>query len=302
MLKSIRNTFVLVIASMASQAVLADHSPSHSPYYSVKAEQQAIEFAPGIISTKAHFEINTVLNKKGDHVVFSRCSDYFKHCTLMESTFKDTQWGEPKALPISGDYLDADPYYNEDYSALYFISTRPITAGGEVSATVNLWRTNFVDGKWHSAEYLPELSSDADDLYPSITTNGDLYFPSFRNDDRKMYVAKANDNGFDKPVALPTDMFGEGAKIGDSVVLRDGKTIIFSMRRKDSQGKGDLYISYKKNEKWSLAKTLGDKVNTTDHEFTPIVSPDGKYLFFTRIEQGRGNLYQIKLSALGVNL
>jgi len=117
-----------------------------------------------------------------------------------------------------------------------------------------------------------------------------------------MYVAKATKNGFEAPQALPTAMFGKGAKIGDSVVLRNGKVIIFSMRRDDSLGKGDLYISYKKDGQWTLAKSLGNRVNTSDHEFTPIVSPDGKTLFFTRIEKGLGNLYGIKLSALNISI
>jgi len=70
------------------------------------------------------------------------------------------------------------------------------------------------------------------------------------------------------------------------------------MRRDDSLGKGDLYVSSLVGDKWTVAKSLGNKVNTSDHEFTPIVSPDGKYLFFTRVENGRGNIYQIALSAL----
>ena len=267
------------------------------PYDSVQAQTKAVEFAPGIVSTDA-FEINAVFNQAGDKVIFSRCSNDFKHCTMMESQFKNGQWQAGKALPFSGDYLDADPYFNEDFSALYYISKRPITQGGKATDTVNLWRASLINNQWQAPEYLAELSSSADDLYPSITANGDLYFPSFKNDERKMYVAKKNGDSFNAPVALPTDMFGEGAKIGDSVVLADGNTIIFSMRRDDSLGKSDLYISRKVNGKWSLAKSLGDKVNTTDHEFTPIVSPDGKYLFFTRIENGVGNIYQIALSAL----
>lgn len=267
-------------------------------YHSNKAQNEVIEFAPGVISTDK-FEINTVLNESGNKVIFARCSNDFKHCTMMESEFKNNQWQAPTALPFSGKHLDADPYFNEDFSQLYFISKRPITPNGKPSEKVNLWRSDLKNGQWQAPEYLSKLSSKDDDLYPSITANGDLYFPSFRNNKRQMYVAVKKGAGFEQPKALPTHMFGEDGKIGDSVVLKDGKTIIFSMRRSDSLGKGDLYISKKVNGKWTLAKSLGDKVNTEDHEFTPIVSPNGEYLFFTRIENGVGNLYQIALSALG---
>ncbi|GAA5213131.1 TolB family protein [Corallincola platygyrae] len=273
-----------------------------APYHNAEASEKAVQFAPGIISTAEHFEINTVFNEAGDHLLFARCKDDFSSCTMMESFYKQGQWQTPVALPFSGGYLEADPYFNEDYSQVYFVSKRPTVAGGEISGSVNLWRVALsADGEWQEPKYLASLSSDGDDLYPSITDNGDLYFPSFRNNGRQMYVAKRVPSGFEEPKPLPAHIYGEDAKIGDSVVLRDGNTIIFSIsNRKDSLGRGDLYVSQKVDGKWTVAKSLGDKVNTPDHEFTPIVSPNGEYLFFTRIENGRGNLYQIKLSALGL--
>ncbi|NMP30231.1 hypothetical protein HII17_01545 [Thalassotalea sp. M1531] len=287
----------LYISALILMAIAPLSSAAKVPYHSEAAQTKAVIFAPGVVSTDA-FEINTVFNKTGDKVLFARCTNDFKRCTMMESKFENDQWQIPKALPFSGGYLEADPYYNEDYSAIYFVSKRPIDEGGKETKNVNLWRAELTNGKWQSPEYLAHLSSKENDLYPSITSNGDLYYPSFRNNERKMYLAKKNGDSFDAPVALPTDMFGDNAKIGDSVVLPDGNTIIFSMRRADSLGKGDLYISKKINGKWTLAKSLGEKVNTKDHEFTPIVSPDGNYLFFTRIENGVGNLYQIALTAL----
>ncbi|NKF50891.1 hypothetical protein G3R49_09995 [Shewanella sp. WXL01] len=287
---------------------------SKAPYYNPAAYDKAVEFAPGIISTQAHFEINTVFNKTGDKVLFARCSDDFSRCTMMESDYKNGQWQTPKALPFSGKYLEADPYYNADYSQVYFVSKRPINQGEALAETVNIWRTKLIvsaDGvsgdsgsgdssSWEAPEYLAELSSNADDLYPSITDSGDLYFPSFRDNRRTMYVAKKQgENSFAKPVALDEAIFGKNASIGDSMVSRDGTVMLLSIKgRADSLGKGDLYIARKVNGEWTKAKSLGDKVNTANHEFTPIISPDGKYLFFTRVENGRGNLYQIHLNAL----
>ena len=269
------------------------------PYHSKKAHKEIVEFAPGVISTKNNFEINAVFNQSGDKVIFARCDAKFTHCTLMQSDYINGEWNKGKTLPFSGQYLDADPYFNEDYSTLYFISKRPITQGGEATKTVNFWRVSLSDGQWGKPEYLAELSSNADDLYPSFTDKGDFFFPSFRNEQRLLYVAKKNKDGFDKPIAIPATVYGKDAKIGDSAVSRDGKTIIFSIsNRKDSKGKGDLYISHLNGDQWSVAKSLGDIVNSTDHEFTPIMSPDGKYLFFTRIENGLGNIYQIHKSQL----
>jgi len=284
---------------MKGALVVAPAVAQNKPYFSADAQQQKVAFAPGIVSTKSQFEINAVFNKAGDNVIFSRCDKAFKKCAMMQSDYRQKQWQKPENLPFSGEYFDADPYYTSDYSQLYFISKRPVKKGGEPAENFNLWRVDVLADGWGKPEYLADLSSGAHDLYPSFTDSGDFYFPSFRNDKRLFYVARKTPTGFASPEALPKHIYGDNASIGDSVISRDGKMIVFSIRgREDSLGNGDLYVSYWKDGKWTTAKSLGDKVNSPDHEFTPIFSPDGEYLFFTRIENGLGNVYQIHTSLL----
>ncbi|MCL1044476.1 hypothetical protein L2737_03900 [Shewanella electrodiphila] len=292
-----KKTIITISLCMMSLHTFASTPAYHNP----GAANKTVEFAPGIISTADHFEINTVFNKAGNKVIFARCADDFSHCTMMQSDFSNGQWQAPSALSISGDYLDADPYYSADYSQLYFVSKRPISEGEDEAPEVNLWRTTWAEGQWQTPEYLTDVNSAAADLYPSLTDKGELYFPSFRDNGRHMYVAQPKGDGFDTPRPLPSHIYGMKGNIGDSAVSRDGKTIVFSIKdRDDSLGKGDLYLSKLIDGEWTVAKSLGSKVNTADHEFTPIVSPNGEYLFFTRIENGKGNLYQIKLSALAI--
>lgn len=48
-------------------------------------------------------------------------------------------------------------------------------------------------------------------------------------------------------------------------------------------GDSDLYISWRRGADWSTPEPLGPEVNTADHgEFSPTVSPDGHYLYFSR--------------------
>lgn len=273
-----------------------------APYQTKLPQLNATEFAPGIISTKS-FEINTVLNAAGDEVIFSRCSDDFSHCTLMSSKFESDSWQSPKKLPFSGDFSDADPFYNNDYSILYYISKRPINNESEKTETYNLWRVSRRGNEWNEPEYLSGLSSDKHDLYPSLTDDGTLFFTSFRNEQQQLYFVKSTMGKFGDIQPMPAHIYGENGRIGDSAVSKDGKTIFFSIsNRADSKGRGDLYFSRKVNGKWGVAESLGEKVNTASHEFTPILSPDNKKLYFTRIEDGKGNLYGIDLSALNISL
>jgi Tol biopolymer transport system component len=66
-------------------------------------------------------------------------------------------------------------------------------------------------------------------------------------------------------------------------VTPDERTIVFSSRRLPSQGNGDLYVAFRQADgSWSQPASLGPGINTAEHEFCPMATPDGKYLFYSR--------------------
>jgi hypothetical protein len=95
--------------------------------------------------------------------------------------------------------------------------------------------------------------------------------------------------------------------------------------RPDGLGGSDLYISYNRDGAWTKPVNLGDKINSRRIEYSPKISPDGKYFFWTstrsftdkplekrltypelmdRLENpgnSLGDIYQIDLSALGMD-
>ena len=83
--------------------------------------------------------------------------------------------------------------------------------------------------------------------------------------------------------------------------------MIFASERPGGFGGSDLYISYRGAEgTWTKAKNLGEIINTPAEEYSPTISPDGKYLFFTRTvlaEPGSGisvksmDIYWINIKA-----
>ena len=66
-------------------------------------------------------------------------------------------------------------------------------------------------------------------------------------------------------------------------VSPDERYLIFSSHRNGGQGDGDLYICFRKKDlTWTRPINMGETINTRHQERFPYVSPDGKYLFFTR--------------------
>lgn len=89
------------------------------------------------------------------------------------------------------------------------------------------------------------------------------------------------------------------------LISADESEMIFTSRRPNTTGGGkdeyqneyyeDLYISYKKDGKWTPAQNMGKPVNSDGHDATAGLSPDGQILFVYLDDKGDGNLYQCTL-------
>ncbi|MGZ4034635.1 MAG: OmpA family protein [Bacteroidia bacterium] len=92
-----------------------------------------------------------------------------------------------------------------------------------------------------------------------------------------------------------------------AVVSADESIMIFTSRRENTTGGGkdpventymeDLYVSYKKDGKWTPAQNMGKPINTDRHDATAGLSSDGQTLFVYLDDgaKGDGNLYQCEL-------
>jgi hypothetical protein len=103
------------------------------------------------------------------------------------------------------------------------------------------------------------------------------------NDSSKddIFVAAFNNGAYATPVALGEEVNSKGYDF-NSFTDPDEKYIIFSSyKRKDDTGGGDLYISVKKNGQWTTALNMGSKINSVSLDYSPFVSFDKKYFFFS---------------------
>jgi hypothetical protein len=57
--------------------------------------------------------------------------------------------------------------------------------------------------------------------------------------------------------------------------------ILMAGGRPEAKGGFDLYISYNRNGTWAKLENLGDKINSSGNEYSPVISPDGKYFLWT---------------------
>lgn len=76
----------------------------------------------------------------------------------------------------------------------------------------------------------------------------------------------------------------EQAIIGGPVLSYDGNLLIFHATFKDSYGREDLYYCYREGRQWSEPQHFNEQINSKNFDGHPSLSPDGKSLYFARLE------------------
>lgn len=263
----------------------------------------ALLFAPGTISTGA-YELNAAFTRDGRTLYFARSMPVFPFpndfTTILVSQRRGEDWSEPRVAEFSGIYSDIDPYLSVDESSLFFMSNRPLAAGGPPRNDFDVWVVERVGAGWGEPRNLgAPVNTRWMEGYPAVAANGNLYFFSLRpggHGPADIYRARRlHDGRYAEPENLGPSVNTAFAET-NVYVAPDESYLIFSSSRlsdpSDPFARMDLYVSFRKEDGWSEAESLGEKVNTAGWEFTPMVTPDGKYLFFTRAVPRRDLRYR----------
>lgn len=292
--------FTLILFSSSDLSAKEDFPILKGPYLGQKPPGMTPElFAPGIISTEKR-ELNSVFSPKGDAFFFAIYTPKpVNKCVIMYSKQVNGIWTKPKKAPFSGTYIDVDMAFSLDGNKLYFCSIRPNQSGKVPAPKHDIWFCNRIkNNNWSEPKNLGTLiNSIESDVYPSFTQNGRMYFASSRKGGKgsmDIYYSQQINGKFSKPINIGSAIntqYGEG----DTFVAPDESyLIVSSWGRPDCIGRKDFYISFRKKDgSWTIAKNMGTPINTKVYEYCPMVSPDGKYLFFSRFFEGTADIYWV---------
>ena len=271
-------------------------------------------FARGVISDDNE-QWRITFTPDGKTAYFAESPEFFpftRQATIYVSTFAGGAWTEPVVAPFSGVYSDIDPFLSPNGQRLYFSSIRPVD--GVMRGDIDLWMVERTSDGWSEPVNLgPAVNSpDADELYPSVSASGTLYFasgPLFPQPglDFDIYRAERAGDGFAPREELgagvntqpsPDDAWLQDAWEFNPEISVDGRTLVFTSLRPGGFGLGDLYVSHLVRGEWTAARNLGPVVNTPSDEYHPTLSRNGRELYFVRRIPERGDFYVVPTSAL----
>ncbi|QHI38558.1 hypothetical protein IMCC3317_39510 [Kordia antarctica] len=228
---------------------------------------------------------DVAISPTNDEIFFTLDAPKSAFRTILTSKKVNGKWTAFAIASFSGKYHDIEPAFSPDGTQLFFASKRPIGTETSLKKDYDLWVVTKENGEWKNPTRLPEtINSDKNEYYPSIANNGTLYFTAERDDAKgkeDIYKSEFKNGTYQTPESL-----GEGVNTKtyeyNAYVSPDESFIIFgSYGRKGSLGKGDLYISFNKNNTWQEAVHLGKLINSDQIDYCPFVSFDKKYFFFT---------------------
>ena len=141
------------------------------------------------------------------------------------------------------------------------------------------------------------INSSFDDYAPVITADGhQLFFTSRRPYTEKekkknsistenIYISMCDENNnWSIAQPLPENINIKGRNNSNNALSNDGSHLL--IYQDDKYGNGDIYECILKGSKWSVPISLDEPINSSSHESSASISPDGKTIYFVSNRPG----------------
>jgi hypothetical protein len=160
---------------------------------------------------------------------------------------------------------------------MYFVSER------DGQGIFQLWYTTRSGSGWATPQKLGTPFSNKSKMYPNAASNGNLYFSQLDDDNRSyFYMAKNNNGIFETPAKLSSAVNAFYFHVHAFIAPDESYLVFDAIPTQQSTG-SSIFVSFKKSDNtWGDAVKLNSTINSTDNQYCPSISPDGKYLFFTK--------------------
>ncbi len=233
------------------------------------------KYAQNIISIKDRFQESLTMSRDGVEILFTQ--------TL------SLNWIQERIIRVKGIDKSRDKIV---YDTLHFVNNFKSFAEPMISldnrrlffiANNRCWYSNRTSsGDWLNPQCLDSVNRGIEYWYTRLI-NDELNDTVFYNiiKDRSLFNSERF-HAFKNTIMPGCDPY----------ISSDRDYMIFSSLKEGGFGQGDLCVCFNDgNGIWSKEFNLGPVINTEYFEYGPFISPDGKYLFFSRREKWKDSAF-----------
>ncbi len=193
---------------------------------------------------------------------------------------------------VNSPYSEILPIISPDGKTLFFDRKDHPKNTPSISAEKkndDVWFSRHIsDTVWSEAERLNEpVNNNQHNYVCSVTPDGNVillanaYLPSGKMEQGASISYKTIDGSWSYPEPLKIKDFYNTDKYAEICLSPNRKVLIMAIRREDTFGSRDLYVSFlQKDNSWSAPKNMGAMLNSAASEITPTLSSDNKTLYF----------------------
>lgn len=238
-------------------------------------------FGEGIVSVKGRFDMGFTISPDDKSMAFGVAheSNPEETCIYLMN-YVDGKWDSPDKSFLPNNSNTFFPMFDPTGKELYF-------AKATNNSETDLWVGHYSNHKVIEPRPLDSvINSKSREAGHGKSKSGSMYFTSNRDDQNQccgdIYYAQPKSGGHSSIQKL-NELNSSSDE--ESLFLSPNEDyIIIQAWKNEFESKHDLYISYRtKNGSWTIPKRLNTNINGKEIEQRPFVSPDNRFLFFSRM-------------------
>ncbi|MBC8469771.1 MAG: hypothetical protein H8D56_09895 [Planctomycetes bacterium] len=252
-------------------------------------------FAPGLICDTRPHQLEAWVSFSADGNTF--CFNRGGYVFITENT--DQGWTRPKRIK-SIPFKTSSCCLSPDANSIYF------NYSYDPSKRYSRHRCMRTSRGWSLPQELqePSINSGSGGTF-SLAANNNFYFVSWPFGPHKkggIFCAPFVDNTWSQAINL--SVFVQAKGVGEPGIAPDESFMIVNTKDlPGGYGHQDLYLTLRRPDgTWPEARNLGPRINSAYLEYGARISPDKKYLFFTRANgwgynsnDDTGDIYWVEL-------
>jgi len=190
---------------------------------------------------------------------------------------------------INTTFEEMTPVVTPNGKEIYFSRRFDPDNRGGARDLQDVYHSRFQNNRWSPAKNLgAPINNEGPNAVFSVSPDGNklLLMNTYGADGRQkgmgLSISNRTAGGWSIPQDVKMRRFYNKSFYNEYFLSNDGKVILLAVKRDDTFGSRDLYVSFAEgNDIWTEPVNLGNQINTPGTELSPFLAADGKTLYFS---------------------